>query len=292
MNIKFLPFLFFGTAIHAAIVKPLDNLKVIEVSISREGLTRITVKDDRILNVFGVTGEYVLEADEDQGQIFIQPANFGATTPLSLTITTEGGHTQDLRLLPKDQAPEALILESMEDGLGHEHLPYRNSKLLKGQSLYPSQSRLLLSPASQPHPPISRNEIEDLLQACRQEKIPIGYKTVPINWKKSVSNASEASRDDLKNDLQSVVTQDDSQPEDAENFAFFPLLIRELKGERLRGLTYELKNTSNTPFTLSEAEFAKSLDLKRNSIIAILMTKKTLIPGERTFVYVVAKSLE
>jgi hypothetical protein len=109
MNIKFLPFFFFGTTIHAAIVKPLDNLKVIEVFIAREGLTRITVKDDRILNVFGVTGEYVLEADEDQGQIFIQPADLGATKPLSLTITTEGGHTQDLRLLLKDQAPEALI---------------------------------------------------------------------------------------------------------------------------------------------------------------------------------------
>ncbi len=291
MNIKFLPFLFFGTTIHAAIVKPLDSLKVIEVSIAREGLTRIAVKDDRILNVFGVTGEYVLEADEDQGQIFIQPADLGATKSLSLTITTEEGHTQDLRLLLKDQAPEALILESMEDGLGHKHLPYRRAPLLKGQSLYSSQFRLLLPPASQPHPPISRNEIEDLLQACRQEKIPIGYKTVPINWKKSVSHASEASRDDLKNDLQSIVTQDDSQPEDAENFAFSPLLIRELKGERLRGLTYELKNKTNAPLTLSEAEFAKRLDLN-NSIIAILMTKKTLIHGERTFVYVVAKSLE
>ena len=288
MNIKFLPFLFFGTAIHAAIVKPLDSLKVIEVSIAREGLTRIAVKDDRILNVFGVTGEYVLEADEGQGQIFIQPADLGATKSLSLMITTEGGHTQDLRLLPKDQAPEALILESMEDGLGHEHLPYGRAPLLKGQSLYSSQFRLLLPLASQPHSLISRNEIEDLLQACRQEKIPIGYKTVPINWKKSVSHASEA----FKNDLQSVVTQDDSQPEDAENFAFSPLLIRELKGERLRGLTYELKNTINTPLALSEAEFAKSLDLKRNSIIAILITKKTLIPGERTFVYVVAKPLE
>ena len=62
-----------ATTAQAAIQRPLDELKIIEVPISQQDLTRITVKEDRILNVFGVTGEYVLEADEDQGQIFIRP---------------------------------------------------------------------------------------------------------------------------------------------------------------------------------------------------------------------------
>ncbi len=256
MNFKFLPLLLLGTATQAAIVKPLDSLKAIEVSISKEGLTRIAVQEDRILNVFGVTGEYVLEADEDQGQIFIQPA-LGVIKPLSLTITTEGGHTQDLRLVPKNQPPEALILAQKEDNLSHKHL---------------AQGNLSNLPTSSPHVPISRAEIEDLLQACKKEKIPLGYKLISIDWQKSVPSSS--------------------QWESFKNLPFSPLLIRELKGERLRGLTYEVQNTTESPLTLSESAFVKSLDLKRSSIIAILIPKKSLIPGERTSIYVVAKSLE
>jgi hypothetical protein len=269
MNFKFLPLLLLGTATHAALVKPLDSLKVIEVSISREGLTRIAVQEDRILNVFGVTGEYVLEADEDQGQIFIQPA-LGVTTPLSLTITTEGGHTQDLRFVPKNQPPEALILAQKEENLGRKHLLSESSKSLNHSS-FPS-SPLQLSSSQISRSPINRPEIEDLLQACKEEKIPLGYKLIPIDWQKSVSHSS--------------------QWESAKNLPFSPLLIRELKGERLRGLTYDLKNSTDTPLTLSESAFVKSLNLKRSSIIAVLIPKKSLIPGERISIYVIAKSLE
>lgn len=71
-----------ATTAQAAIQRPLDELKVIEVPISKQDLTRITVKEDRILNVFGVTGEYVLEADEDQGQIFIRPTGLNNNKPI------------------------------------------------------------------------------------------------------------------------------------------------------------------------------------------------------------------
>lgn len=271
MNFKFLPLLLLGTATHAALVKPLESLKVIEVSISREGLTRIAVQEDRILNVFGVTGEYVLEADEDQGQIFIQPA-LGVTQPLSLTITTEGGHTQDLRLVPKNQSPEALILAQKEDDLGRKHLLSESSKSLNHSSFPSSPLQLSSSPIFPSYPPVSKAEIEDLLQACKEGKIPLGYKLIPIDWQKSVPPSSQWAA--------------------SKNLPFSPLLIRELKGERLRGLIYDLKNTTDALLTLSESAFVKSLDLKQNSIIAILILKKSLIPGERTSIYVVAKSLE
>jgi hypothetical protein len=292
MNIKLLPFLFLSTTVHAAIVRPLDSLRTIEIPIAKEGLTRIAVQDDRILNVFGITGEYVLEADEDQGQIFIQPADLGTSKSLSLTITTERGHTQDLRLLPKDQAPEALILEVKEDGADRKHFPYENSKFLKGQPLFFPPSQLPLLTTSSSHSPISKSEIEGLIQACGQEKIPIGYKLVPVDWKKSVVRNSQTSGGYDKNRLQPIAINDDPQSEDAKNFPIVPLLMRELRGEKLRGLTYELKNTTATSLILSETEFIKSLDLKRNSIIALLITKKSLVPGERTSIYVVAKSLE
>ena len=60
---------FLETSANAAILRTLDDSKSIEISISKENLTRITVKDDRVTNVFGITGEYVLEADEELGQV-------------------------------------------------------------------------------------------------------------------------------------------------------------------------------------------------------------------------------
>ena len=111
------PFIYFliSTSAQAAMMRNLDEMRVIEVPISQEGLTRIKVQEDRILHVFGNAGEYVLETDENQGQIFIRPkASEEGTSikPISLTLTTEAGHTQDLRLIPKHQAPEAIILKS------------------------------------------------------------------------------------------------------------------------------------------------------------------------------------
>jgi hypothetical protein len=111
---RFLIFLLAETAVHAAIVRPIDEMKVIEVPLSQQGLTRIKVQGDRILHVFGNAGEYVLETDEDQGQVFIRPTPLEGTSvkAISLTLTTEGGlYSRSTYLIPKDQAPEALILK-------------------------------------------------------------------------------------------------------------------------------------------------------------------------------------
>ena len=210
----------------AALIHPLNDLKVIEVPISQAGLTRITVKGDRISNVFGMRGEYDMEPDEDQGQVFIRPIE-PALSPISLTLTTEGGYTQDLRLVPKKQAPEAIILQA-ED----EH-----------------QARSQLDDA------ITRNEIEELLLACKEGRIPVSYKNVALDIPSS----------------------------DEEHY-----LVREIKNNKLRGLTYEVSNSSTIPWILAESGFAQKLDLK---VVAILMPQKILKPGERMQIYVAAKSI-
>lgn len=222
MYLKFVIFLLLGASAQAALIHPLNDLKVIEAPISQTGLTRITVKGDRISNVFGVAGEYVMEPDEDQGQVFIRPLE-PALNPISLTVTTEGGHTQDLRLIPLNQAPEALILQA------------------EGET-------------QQTHT-ISRNEIEDLLYACVEGRIPVGYKSVPLK-----------------------IPQND-EPHS---------LLREIKGEKLRGLTYEVKNWATIPWILAESGFAQRLNIE---VVAVLMPKKILKPGERMHVYVAAKSI-
>lgn len=245
----FFMFLFIGTAAHAALVYPLDEKKTLEVPISQEDLTRIKVENDRILHVFGLAGDYVLETDDHQGQIFIRPLQGGdpeprineslvsrsSSKPINLTLTTEGGHTQDLRLIPKDQAPEALILK-MDTEISQE----------PGREKYTSTS-------------LFREEIEELIEACQEDRIPLGYKEMPLNL----------------STLQGP-----------------HLLIREIQGQKLRGLTYRVQNNSQNLMVLSEPELAQQIFSKNslNTLIALLVSKKTLNPGEETNVYGVVRA--
>ena len=255
MNLKKTAFLltmsFLTTAVaNAAIVRTLDESKSIEISISKQNLTRITVKDDRVANVFGIMGEYVLEADEELGQVFIRPiapggspfmVGGGTSKPIHLTLTTEKGHTQDLRLVPKDQAPEALILEENKQKTFHS----------QGSMTHVSAVQVSATRVS-----IARDEIEGLLQACQEMRIPLGYKVAPL---------------DLK------------------TFNGPHLLIREIRGEKLRALTYEVKNLSTLPLILSEDTFTQIPHAKKSDIIAVWIAKKTINPGESTYVHVIAK---
>ncbi len=229
---------------HSALIYSLDERRVLEVPISQEGLTRIKVEEDRILHVFGLAGEYVLETDEDQGQVFIRPLNLEGKKSISLTLTTEAGHTQDLHLIPKNQAPEALILKV-------------NTEITQE-----------LEREKQASSPLFREEVEELIHACQQGRIPLGYKEVPLK----LSTVQESSFKEA--------------PFKEVPFKGTYLLVREIKGESLRGLTYRVHNNTQSTLVLSEPKFAKGLP----NLIALLIPQKTLNPGEGTDVYVVARA--
>lgn len=227
--------LLFSSAVHAAQIRTIDEMKTLDISISAQDLTRITTKEDRILNVFGNTGDYVLETEESQGQIFIRPTQQESKKPFSLTLTTEKGRTQDLRLLPKDQPAEALILNPADE---------KQRENLKRTQV-----------------PISKEEVESLLQACKAGRIPLGYKRVPIH----------------------LHPYQEPYP-----------LIQGLKGDNLRCLTYEVKHSfsdgnNKQLLKLSEPQFVRALNIKKQDIIAVLMPKHTLSPGEKTYVYVITR---
>lgn len=255
-----LTFLLGAQQAQGALLYPLNELKAIEAPIAQQGLTRITVKQDRILNIFGLAQEYVLETDEDQGQIFIHPHPLNSA-PIHLTLTTEGGKTQDLRLIPQDKSPEALVLVSSlqerewEGGLQvHQNI---KNEIFQEKGAQQGQSQWQVQDQTSP----TRDEVETLLEACQAGRIPLGYKPalLPI----STCHAGPH------------------------------LLVQELQGDELRGLTYEVHNNEREPLFLSEAEFAETWAETGGeelcNLIAILMPKKVLNPGERSLVHVVAK---
>ena len=93
----------------------IQNLSLIDhqrssLTISQHQLNRIAVRGDRIHQVFGVDENLHVETDEQGGQIFIKCAHPHAH-PVSLTIITEGGLTQDLTLTPEDVEAQTVLFK-------------------------------------------------------------------------------------------------------------------------------------------------------------------------------------
>jgi type-F conjugative transfer system secretin TraK len=72
------------------------------VTISNYELSRIFVKGDRIQNVRGLEGAYILTKDVIQGQIYIKPTPGYQEKPFNLYIATEKGHNFNLVIISKN----------------------------------------------------------------------------------------------------------------------------------------------------------------------------------------------
>lgn len=101
-------------AVGATQVLTLTENKRLEANIASDVMNRLTVTQDRIINVFGDEGTFVTQTDEHTGQIFIKPTTENANNPLSITLITENGLTQDLTLNPIEGKAATIILKSSE----------------------------------------------------------------------------------------------------------------------------------------------------------------------------------
>lgn len=166
-HVKFVaPLFFLFEPLQAATLHPIDEMKTLSIPISQEGLTRITVKGDRIFGIYGINGDYTLEADEELGQVFLRPNLTNNMTAISLTVTTEGGLSQDLRLTLKNMPPEAIVLKKQEE-------PHEASSSKSHSAELPHH--LLF---------ITREEVVLLLQSLREGLIPTGYSHVAVDMRR------------------------------------------------------------------------------------------------------------
>jgi len=82
--------------------------------ISQKEVTRIRFERSRIRKVTGNTGEFVLEKDEEKGQIFIRPAFPDSTKPINLFVTSERS-TVALLLQPVDIPSDTIVIREGRD---------------------------------------------------------------------------------------------------------------------------------------------------------------------------------
>ena len=106
----------------AALSFPASALQIVDAKdgetvfakISQKEVTRIAFERGRVRKVTGSTGEFVLEKDEDKGQIFVRPAQTGSTKPINLFVTSDRS-TVALLLQPIDSPSDSIVIREGRD---------------------------------------------------------------------------------------------------------------------------------------------------------------------------------
>jgi conjugal transfer pilus assembly protein TraK len=84
--------------------------------VSRKEVTRIAIERDRIRKVTGNAGEFLLEKDEESGEIFIRPTAPDSTKPINVFLGTTRS-TIALLLQPVDMPAESIVIRDSRDAL-------------------------------------------------------------------------------------------------------------------------------------------------------------------------------
>jgi len=232
-------FSLWGSSLEAATLHVLDEMNTLSIPISQEGMTRMAVKGDRIAGIYGITGEYTLEADEELGQVFLRPNLTNAQNAISLTLTTEGGVTQDLKLVLKDMTPEAIVLQKPQQTSLDPSLQQTRGKPLEREGALASSS-------------ITREEVILLLESLREGLIPSGYQSIAVDLRQQ-EESSLLIKEVKSTKLQGLVFE-------VENTSSEPLQLEEASfGDHPKTLAVALKNKILNPGERTEVYVVRIL---------------------------------
>ncbi len=88
--------------------------KVMHFTVSNTGLTRISIENDSIKDMFAYPATVSTSLNlHPSGNLFVAPA--GLTEPIFLTVISSNGATQDLKLTFANKAPQPLLLKVKEE---------------------------------------------------------------------------------------------------------------------------------------------------------------------------------
>ena len=77
--------------------------------ISQKEVTRISFERSRIRKVTGNAGEFVLEKDDERGQVFLRPAQADSSKPINVFVSSERA-TVALLLQPIDAPSDTILI--------------------------------------------------------------------------------------------------------------------------------------------------------------------------------------
>lgn len=126
--------LFCGVTIDASQAIAINSDKRIKAVISCDSMNRFAVANDRITQVFGDQEAYEVQTEESTGQVFLKPTQENGNKPLSITLITEAGVTQDMTLEPQMRDATTVILKNTS-AAKHQPQPQPAHKSYQSQSL-------------------------------------------------------------------------------------------------------------------------------------------------------------
>ena len=220
-------FLFLSiSSLYAAEVHNLSEGSRIQANICPTEMNRISVQGDRIAQVFGAEGKFTHQVDEETGQFFLKPLSQAEGgfpyVPVSLTLITESGLTQDMTLFPREKTAATILLKP--SGL--------NSK--ENHASLPS--------------------FEGLGRALPYQEVLLGAFRVLAN---EVGTREEGKSEETREERENLET-----PSQRTNFegitAYF---IRQIKGPQYVGQVFEITNSSSELITVQEKQFFQTHDL-------------------------------
>lgn len=107
-----------GIALCLSVIKAetvlIDEGKRLHFTISRSGMNRIQIIDDRISAIYGDKHAFVTEADGLSGQVFLRLKHNFNEKKIYLTLLSEGGLTQDLEFSISDVGAKSIVLKGKE----------------------------------------------------------------------------------------------------------------------------------------------------------------------------------
>lgn len=142
----------------------LSEGKRLEATISPDVMNRITVENDRITNIFGDEGTFVTQTDDQTGQVFIKPTVENGVKPISLTIITENGITQDFSLNPTDSAASTILLKNTKS-------TQTDNSSENYESLFSSNNSISL--------PTSKDQYIQIMKQAASGELSLYNKSVP-----------------------------------------------------------------------------------------------------------------
>jgi len=105
-----------STATYGLVKAEIDDTHKLKVTFSAKDTNRITIDNSRIAQVFGIEELMAIQFDEENGQCFVK-AKANPGHPVTLTLITEEGETQDLEVTFADVPSELVRLHSLKKDL-------------------------------------------------------------------------------------------------------------------------------------------------------------------------------
>jgi hypothetical protein len=105
-----------GSCAEGIVKADIDDTQKLSVRLSIKDTNRITIDNSRIAQVFGIEELMAIQFDEENGQCFVK-AKSNPGYPVTLTLITEEGETQDLEITFADVPSEVVRLHSIKKDL-------------------------------------------------------------------------------------------------------------------------------------------------------------------------------